>query len=199
MSNLQNEFCKTINQTSFSFEDTPFYHGPQSELPGLHSEPSSEQYLDDMDENIYVPPDVNIDELEFSLDPDFQHLNSEIRLLLKSYVHLHPKNKNDVGSFPSFRAVLTPAPNANFVKEPPRRHDPHKIKIGIDIEKDLLEIGVIELSESQFPCNALLTMKAIPFVVGSNTKADRYFQKTTQTEMLDISERKFRYSGSEIP
>ena len=102
MSQLQNQFCKTINQTSFSFEDTPFYHGPQSELPGLHSEPSSEQYLDDMDESVHVPPDVDIDKLEFSLDPDFQHLYSEIKLLLKSYIHLHPKNKNDVGSFPSF-------------------------------------------------------------------------------------------------
>ena len=55
VSNLQNEFYKTINQTSVSFEDPPFYLGPQSELPGLHSEPSSEQYLDDMDESIHVP------------------------------------------------------------------------------------------------------------------------------------------------
>ena len=125
VSNLQNEFYKTINQTSVSFEDPPFYLGPQSELPGLHSEPSSEQYLDDMDETIHVPNNVDIDELQFSLDPDFKHLDSEIRLLLKSYSHLHPKNKNDVGSFPNFRAVLTPAPNANFVQEPPRRHEPH--------------------------------------------------------------------------
>ena len=194
VSHSQNQFYKTINQTSFSFEDTPFYHGPQSELPGLHSEPSSEQYLDDMDESIQVPQDVDIDKLSFSLDPYFQHLYPEIKLLLNSYIHLHPKNKNDVGSFPSFRAVLTPAPNAHFVKEPPRRHDPHKIKIGLEIEQDLLDIGVIELSESQFPCNALLTMKAIPFVTGSNTKADKYIQKTTQIKEVDITERKFRYT-----
>ena len=143
LNHLQNQFYKNINQTSFSFKDTPFYHGLQSELPGLHSEPSSEKYLDDMDESIEVPPYVDIDKLSFSLDPDFQHLYPEIKLLLNSYIHLHPKNKNDVGSFPSFRAVLTPAPNAHFVKEPPRRHDPHKIKIGLEIEQDLLNIGVI--------------------------------------------------------
>ena len=96
-----------------------------------------------MDESIQVPPDVDIDKISFSPDPDFQHLYPEIKLLLTSFISLHPRNKNDVGSFPNFQAVLTPAPNAHFVKEPPRRHDPHKIKIGLEIEQDLLDIGVI--------------------------------------------------------
>ena len=37
-------------------------------------------------------------------------------------------------------------------------------------------------------------MKAIPFVTGSNTKADKYIQKTTQIKEVDITERKFRYT-----
>ena len=110
-------------------------------------------------------------------------------------MHLHPKNKNDVGNFPNFRAILTPAPNAAFVQEPPRRHEPYKQKIGLEMEKDLLQIGVIEPSESQYPCNALITLKAIPFQVGSNTKADKHIQKTSnQNQEVDISQRKYRYT-----
>ena len=90
--------------------------------------------------------------------------------------------------------MLTPAPGARFVQEAPRRHDPHKVKIGLEIEQDLLNIGVIEESESQFPCNALLTMKAVPFMVGSNTKADKYINKTTHAQQQDLSERKWRYT-----
>ena len=81
-----------------------------------------------------------------------------------------------------------------FVREPPRRHDPHKVKIGLEIEQDLLDIGVIESSESQYPCNALLTMKAIPFMTGSNTKAYKYIEKTTQKHEVDLTERKWRYT-----
>ena len=88
---------------------------------------------------------------------------------------------------------MTLAPDARFVQEAPRRHDAHKVKVGLDIEQDLLNIGVIEPSESQFPCNPLLTMKAVPFMVGSNTKADKYISKSTHAPQ-DLSERKWRYT-----
>ena len=160
----------------------------QSKLPGLHSEPASEQYIDDMDESPQVPPDIDIEKLSFDMDPDFNHLFPQIKQLLIQFKSLHPNNKNNVGTFPSYQAVLTPAPGARFVQEAPRRHDLHKVKIGLEIEQDLLNIGVIEESESQFPCNALLTMKAVPFMVGSNTKADQYINKTTHAQQQDLSE-----------
>ena len=78
ISQSQRQFVKTINQTLLSFEDTPFHRGPQSDLPGLHSEPASEQYLDDMDENIQVPPDIDIDKWSFALDQDFDLLYPRI-------------------------------------------------------------------------------------------------------------------------
>ena len=184
----------SINNMEIDFNSTPFSSGPQHDLPGLHSEPVSEKFLEDMDEKIQVPSSVDINKLDFDLDQDFNHLNSDIRALLTSYSSLHPKNKNDVGHFPGYRAVLTPAPDANFVAEPPRRHEPWKQEIGLEIEADLLNVGVIEKSESMYPCNALLTMKAIPFEVGSNTKADRHIQKTSQSPHIDISQRKFRYT-----
>ena len=71
----------------------------------------------------------------------------------------------------------------------------YKQKIGLEMEKDLLQIGVIEPSESQYPCNAFITLKAIPFQVGSNTKADKHIQKTSnQNQEVDISQRKYRYT-----
>ena len=103
-----------------------------------------------------VPKDINIDTLTLDLDPDFHHLYPQIRHLLTKFKSLHPHHKNDVATFLAYQAVLTPAPDARFVQEAPRRHDGHKVKIGLDIEQDLLNIGVIEPSESQFPCNALL-------------------------------------------
>ena len=72
---------KTINKTSLTFEDTPFHYGPQSELPELHSEPASEQYLDDMDESPQVPQDIDIEKLTFDLDQDFNHLYPQIKQL----------------------------------------------------------------------------------------------------------------------
>ena len=120
-----------------------------------------------MDESPQVPQDIDIEKLTFDLDQDFNHLYPQIKQLLTLFKSLHPHHKNDVGTFPSYQAVLTPAPGARF--------------------------GVIEESESQFPCNALLTMKAVPFMVGSNTKADKYISKTTHAQQ-DLSERKWHYT-----
>ena len=81
-----------------------------------------------MNEIVQVPDDVDIDSLDFSLDSDFKSLDQEIRSLLKQHSSLHPRHKNDVGQFPGYRAILTPAPNSSFTQEPPRRYDPQKIK-----------------------------------------------------------------------
>ena len=147
-----------------------------------------------MNEIVQVPDDVDIDSLDFSLDSDFKSLDQEIRSLLKQHSSLHPRHKNDVGQFPGYRAILTPAPNSSFTQEPPRRHDPQKIKAGLEMERDLLEVGIIELSESPYPCNALLTPKALPFCVGSNTRADRHIQRTTQADSIDLTNRKWRFT-----
>ena len=174
---LQNKFNKSIN--SMNVKTTPFNKSPQNEMPALHSENVSDQYLDDMNEEIQVPDDVDIETLDFYLDEDFKSLDKDIRDLLTEHSNLHPRHKNDVGQFPRYRAILTPAPNHVFTQEAPRRHDARKIKAGLDMERDLLEVGIIEPSESPYPCNALLTPKAIPFCVGSNTKADKHIERTT--------------------
>ena len=109
------------------------------------------------------------------------------------YRSLHPLHKNDVGTFPNYEAVLTPAPAARFVQEAPHRHDPTKIKVGLEIEKDLHDIGIIEPSKSPYPCNTLLTVKDIPFMTGSNTLADRHISKTDNNKQ-ELSERKWRYT-----
>ena len=132
-----------------------------------------------MDEKLEDSDSVDIDTLDFGLDDEFKHLDNDLRSLLRQFSKLHPAHKNDVGHFPGYRAVLTPAPDAAFVAEPPRRHETWKQEIGAAIERDLLAVGVIEKSEAMYPCNALLTMKAIPFETGSNTKADRHIQKTS--------------------
>ena len=174
---LQNKFNKSIN--SINVKTTPFNKSPQNEMPALHSENVSDQYLDDMNEEIHVPDDVDIETLDFYLDEDFKSLDKDIRDLLTEHSNLHPRHKNDVGHFPRYRAILTPAPNHVFTQEAPRRHDARKIKAGLDMERDLLEVGIIEPSESPYPCNALLTPKAVPFCVGSNTKADKHIERTT--------------------
>ena len=179
LSSSQHQIVKSINQTFLSFEKAPFDYGSQTDLPGLYSEPAAEQYLDDMEECPRVPPDINIETFPLDVDQDFQHLCAQLRQQLSNYKSLHPLHKNDVGTFPTYQAVLTPSPDAKFIQEAPRRHDAAKVKVGLDIEQDLLNIGVIEPSEYQFPCNALLTVKAEPFMIGSNTKADKYISKTT--------------------
>ena len=70
---------------------------------------ASEQYLDDMDESPQVPQDIDIEKLTFDLDPAFNHLYPQIKHLLTQFKSLHPHHKNDVGTFPSYQAVLTPA------------------------------------------------------------------------------------------
>ena len=152
-----------------NIKDMPFKKSPQNDMPPLHSENATDQYLDDMNEVVQVPEDVDIDNLNFCLDNDFKSLDQDIRSILRQHSNLHPRHKNDVGQFPKYRAILTPAPNHVFTQEAPRRHDPQKIKAGLEMERDLLEVGIIEPSESPYPCNALLTPKAVPFCVGSNT------------------------------
>ena len=162
---MQNKFNKSVN--SMKINDMPFHKSPQNDMPALHSENATDQYLDDMNEVVHVPEDIDIDSLDFGLDNDFKTLDQDIRSILRQHSSLHPRHKNDVGQFPQYRAILTPAPNHVFTAEPPRRHDPQKIKAGLEMERDLLDVGIIEPSEWPYPCNALLTTKAIPFCVRS--------------------------------
>ena len=141
-------------------------------------------------------PDIAIQTFPLKVDPDFRHLRPQLRKLLSDYRSLHPLHKNDVGDFPNYEAVLTPALNAQFVQEATRRHDPTKIIVGLEIEKDLLDISIIEPSESPYPCNALLSVKAIPFMTGSNTLDDRHISKTDNKKQ-DLSEQKWHHTDDQ--
>ena len=136
---------------------------------------------------------IDIETFPLNVDQDFQHLCPQLRRLLSKYRSLHPLHKNNLGTFPSYEAVLTPAPDAKFIQEAPGRHDPAKVNVALEIEPDLIDIGVIEPSKSPYSCNALLTFQAIPCMVGSNTKADKHINKTTQNQQ-EPSERKWRYT-----
>ena len=68
--NMQNKFNKSVN--NMNNKDMPFNKSPQSDMPPLNSENATNQYLDNMNEVVQVPEDVNIDNFDFSLDNDFK-------------------------------------------------------------------------------------------------------------------------------
>ena len=112
---MQSKFDKSVN--SMNISDMQFNKTPQNEMPPLHSENATDAYLDDMNEEVEIPDDVDINTLDFNLDGDFKSLDQEIRALLKLHSNLHPRHKNDVGQFPNYRAILTPAPNSSFTQK----------------------------------------------------------------------------------
>ena len=68
----------------------------------------------------------------------------------------------------------------------PLKHDDAKVAIGIKLEVELLSVGVIEPSTSPHAANVVLTPKALPFISGSNTRADRHIAKQeNKTNMSD--------------
>ena len=73
---------RSINTLDLNLESTPFIYDPEQHLPGLH-------------EKLEDPDSVDIDTLDFGLDDEFKHLDSNIRSLLRQFSKLHPAHKTD--------------------------------------------------------------------------------------------------------